>query len=380
MTLASLLEESARRCPRRLAVLCGKRRHTYRELNALANQLASFFIKNEALEKGSKIAILHENSPDFLICLFAIFKAGMTAVPVNVFLKSSEISYILNNSEVRLLITSTKFLTGLKEIEKKSDALKSIIITDKKTEGCLFLEDILDKKCANNPKQDISEKDLALISYTSSTTGFPKGAMLTHKNLTTDTSSCLKAIKVKRNDAILMLLPAFHSFTLTVCVFLPVMTQARIVIVESIKRIDMVMKALLFCRVTIIVGIPQLYKVFKDIKLPFIFSLLSIFSPLRLAISGAAALDKNVAAAFSKKFKIKLLEGYGLTEASPVVSINPVNGLNKVGSVGLALPGVAVKVVDEEENELPPNQVGELIVKGLNVMRGYYNMPEETAD
>lgn len=379
MNLGFLLEEASRKFPHKCAAISGKRKITYKDLNKLANQLTSFLIKKKDLKKGSRVAILHENSIDYLICLFAAVKAAMISVPLNIFFKPDEINYVLNDCEVELLITSSNFSSLLKKIEKKSDTVKDVIITDKKIEGYLFFNYILDNKCHHNLNYVADESEVALISYTSSTTGWPKGVMLSHKNITSNVISCFKAIKVRHNDCFLLILPMFHSFTLTTCIFLPVMCGSRVVIFQSVKVIQKILKEIIFNRISIIIGIPQMFRVLKDINPPKIFSLLLFLSPLRLAVSGADALDKEVALEFMRKYRIKLLEGYGLTEAGPVVSINPINGLNKIDSVGLPLPDIEVKIVDMEENELAPNEVGELIVKGSNIMKGYYNMPEDTS-
>ncbi len=380
MNLASILEKSAKNHPFKRSVISGKSKISYAQLNLLANQLASFFIKHKNLKKQSKIAILHENSINYLVALFAIAKAGMISVPLNTFLKPSAFIYILNGCEVELLISSSKFQDSLGELKKRTDSLRDIVITDEKIESFLYLEDILDKECKNNLNEVTDETEVALISYTSSTTGSPKGVMLSHKNLISNINSCLKAIEVKSKDCFLMLLPMFHSFTLTASVFLPIKAGARLIILQSMKPVRRIIKTVIFNRITILVGIPQLFRILNYIKLPKIYSILSFLNPLRLAISGAAPLDKKIASEFMEKYKIKLLEGYGLAEASPVVSINPVDKDSKLGSVGLPLPGIEVKVIDVEESELPPNEVGELIVRGPNVMKGYYNMPYETAE
>ena len=380
MNLASILEETARSHPLRHSIVSDKIRLSYRRLNLLSNQLASYFVKEVHLKEQGKIAILHENSINYLIVLFAIAKAGMVSVPINTFLKREEIIYILDDCQAEVLVISSNYKDILEEVKKRNTTIKQIIITDKKIEGYLFLDDLMDRDCSHNINEIRDENNIALISYTSSTTGSPKGVMLTHKNIISNVNSCLKAIEIRSKDCFLLLLPMFHSFTLTVSVFLPVASGSRLIILSSIKPVKRIIKSIIFGRVTILIGIPQVFRIFAHIRLPRIYSILSFLNPLRLAVSGADALDKDDAVEFMKKYRIKLLEGYGLTEASPVVSINPINGENRLGSVGLPLPGVEVKVVDEEENELPPGQIGELIVKGPNVMIGYYRREYETKE
>lgn len=377
MNLASLLEESAKKHPYKIISFSDSRNLTYRQLNSRANQFAAYLKEKNNGDTRKRIAILLHNSDFYLIALFAAAKANMISVPVNSFLKADEVSYILNDSEVDILLSSSDFLPLIEDIKEKADTIDEIIITDKKIEGCLYFRDLLKHQPASNLADDIKETELALFSYTSSTTGSPKAAMLTHKNIISNVISCSKVIKVGPGDRFLLALPLFHTFTLTVCAFLPVYSGAAVVMVDSIKPFSRLIKRVILKRVSILVGIPQFYRVMNQVKLPWYLSLFLKINPLRLAVSGAAPLDRNDAAEFEKKYKVKLREGYGLTEASPVVSINPPDGVNKPGSVGLPLPDIEVKVVDVEENELPPDEVGELIIRGPNVMRGYYNMPEE---
>ncbi len=379
MNLAVILEDSAKKYPLKYAAIEGKTKISYRKLNDLSNQLASYLLSDLNLPKGSHIAILHENSINYLVVFFAIFKAGMIVVPINVFLKPVEISYILNDCEVSILITCGKFLPLMKHIRQKVDRLSEIILTDVEVENFKYLREVIKGHSTKNHNIKLGISNVAVISYTSSTTGSPKGAMLTHSNLLSNAQASLRTINIGPKDCVLLAFPAFHSFMMTVCIIVPVMASSRIVILDSVHPIGRFIKTILFKRVTLLVGIPQVFKVFATIKMTTFMRIIFKFNSLKLTISGSAPLDKNVAVCFENRFNIKLREGYGLTEASPVVSMSPIKGLNKVGSVGKALPDIEVKVVDEEEVEVPVNHVGELIVKGPNVMRGYYNMPEETA-
>jgi long-chain acyl-CoA synthetase len=380
MNLATILEDSAKKYPFRCAATEGRKQVSYAKLNALANQLACYLAAELNMKRGSRVGILHENSIDYLIVFFAIFKAGLIAVPINVFLKPDEITYVLNDCEVTTLITSAKFESYLERILQKADTLTETIITNKEISGFKYMPSVIKKQSHKNRETSLNESDVAVISYTSSTTGSPKGAMLTHGNLLSNGRVSMQTIEINPRDSILLAFPAFHSFMMTVCIILPVMASCRIVILDSVRPIHRFIKTILFKRITLLIGIPQVFKVFTAIKMTPFMHFIFKFNSIKLAISGSAPLDKNVAVAFEKRFNIRLREGYGLTEASPVVSMNPPKGLNKIGSVGKALDDIKVKVVNEEEIELPVNQVGELIVKGPNVMRGYYNMPEDTAE
>jgi len=383
MDLVRLLEESAKKFSWRNCLISGGGVYSFRSLNRKANQLSFGLKERLSLKKGEKVAILLNNCPEFIITLFAILKAGAVCVPLNVFLSFNELKHILKDSRSRLLISSSDFLQILQKLsgEKQKETegllnLENIILTDKEDDKFLYWNQIIVKNRIKDSSFDINPQDLALLIYTSGTTGFPKGAMLSHQNLCSNVLSSVRALEISPQDRFLLILPMFHSFALMVCILIPLYAGARIIIVKSVRPFRKVLRSILLNRVTIIVGIPQLFDILQGLSLP---AILQVFLRIRICISGAAPLSLETLRAFKEKFKrIPLLEGYGLTEASPVVSLNPLQGIQKPGSIGLPLPGVEVKVVREDESEAAYGEVGELIVKGPNVMMGYFNRPQET--
>ncbi|MDD5584592.1 MAG: AMP-binding protein, partial [Candidatus Omnitrophica bacterium] len=220
----------------------------------------------------------------------------------------------------------------------------------------------------------------AEIVYTSGTTGKPKGACLSHKNLLTNITDCASIIKFSRKDRLICVLPLFHSFASTVCMLLPLYKGATIVIMRAVRPFKRIIRTIFKHRITVFVGIPSFYSILGEASFPMMSLLLARFiNPVRLCISGAAALPFEVWQKFEKRFRRPLLQGYGLTEASPVVSLNPLKGRRKPESIGLALPSVMVKIIDKEEKEVTIGEIGELLVKGPNVMSRYYDLPGETA-
>ncbi len=220
-------------------------------------------------------------------------------------------------------------------------------------------------------------KKPAAILYTSGTTGKPKGAVLTHKNLLSNADAGVKMFKVTRKDRFLLFLPMFHAFSFMVCMLLPITVGARVIILKSVKPFSRVIKAVVLGRATFFIAIPPVYNLLSMKRFPrLIFRLL----PLRICVSGAAPLPSDTLERWDKNYPVPLLEGYGLTEASPIVSCNPLDGVRKPGSVGVPLPGIEVRIISEDGAGLPPGQVGEITVRGPNVMRGYLNAPQETAD
>jgi long-chain acyl-CoA synthetase len=203
--------------------------------------------------------------------------------------------------------------------------------------------------------------------------------MLTHGNLISNAVSSAKAIKITSRDNFVCVLPLFHSFAATVCMLLPLLNGGRMTIFASPRPFKRVLRTMIKKKVTIFTGIPSIFNILKDAKVPRLLTtplISKIINPLRMCISGAAALPVDTLVRFEKKFKIPLIEGYGLTEASPVVSLNPLKGVRKPGSIGLPLPDVKIKVIDDKDKQLSTGQIGELLVMGPNVMRGYLNQPE----
>jgi long-chain acyl-CoA synthetase len=217
-----------------------------------------------------------------------------------------------------------------------------------------------------------TEADLAVLVYTSGTTGHPKGAMLTHGNLLHNVGSCRQVLEAVALDRFALLLPMFHSFMLTVCILLPLTIGGSIVLVRSLHPPKNIILEIIRHQATILPAIPQLFRALAGAPVPPELS-------LRICISGAAPLPLDTLRAFNEKYPCRLVEGYGLSEASPVVSLNPLRGVQKAGSIGVPIPGVEISVRDEAGRELPRGHVGEICVRGGNVMVGYWNQPEESA-
>ncbi len=374
MDLVDLLEQSAKRFSLHKCLICESRSYSFRSLNKKVNQLSFGLQARLGVKEGDRVAVLLQNSPEFIIALFAILKLGAVCVPLNVFLTFDELRYILKDCGAKLLISSSDFLEILDNFIQAREI--NVILTDKKMDNFLYWNEFFVKDKVEDLAFAINSQDLAVLIYTSGTTGFPKGVMLSHNNLCSNVLSSIEALKLNRRDRFLLILPMFHSFTLTVCILIPLYIGARVVIFKSLKPFRKVLRAILLNRISVIVGIPQVYDIFKNLNLPRILQLLL---RIRVCISGAAPLSLETLRSFRDKFRrITLLEGYGLTEASPVVSINPLSNSGKAGSVGLPIPGVRVKIAREDESEAACEEVGELIIKGPNVMRGYWNRPQET--
>jgi long-chain acyl-CoA synthetase len=208
----------------------------------------------------------------------------------------------------------------------------------------------------------------------------PKGVMLTHKNFIANIESSRGAIELRREDRFMCMLPMFHVYAWTTNVLLPLRLGSSTLIIESLLPFEPVMKSIWEHKVTVFCAVPPIFGALTQKIKGMKALLLRLVNPVRVCISGAAPLPAQTQRNFEATFGIPLLEGYGLTEASPTVTLNPLHGARKPGTVGLPLPGVKVKIVDDAEKEVPLGDVGEICVKGDNVMSGYYKKPQETKE
>ncbi len=360
MTLLELIHNTSQRYPSKTALIFDGKKLKYKEILTLIERFSSVIL-TLGITSGDRVALLLRNSSDYIISYFGILRIGAIAVPLNTMLAGEEVSYIIRDCGAKLVITSSDLsgiVSGIKDIR---------VLDIAEMRGRALLE--------IPPPQAHDADDTAVIIYTSGTTGFPKGAMLTHSNLISNVIACREAIEVTDKDRVLLFLPMFHSFTFTVCVLVPLSVGARIIILPSVRPFSQLIKALLLERITIFVAVPAIYNILLKRRIPWI--LLKFFN-LRLCVSGAAPLSEDILRRFEERFQIPLIEGYGLSEASPVVSVNPLKGVRKAGSVGLPLPGVSVRIVSDDGTELPAGEVGEIVVSGPNVMRGYGGNPQET--
>ena len=361
------------------AYFVGDRKITFGRMLLKVDTFARF-LEFIGVHPGDKVALYLANSLEFIIALLGAQKLGAIVVPINNFLKEEELLYILNDAEAKILVASAEFSKELQNVFYRSSVEK--IIWEGEYNGLdennIAFSEILDnleshEKIAYKPDID----DLALIIYTSGTTGKPKGAMLSFRNIFSNILGIEKLLQITPKDRFIVYLPMFHSFSLTVTVLMPLYFGSPLVIIRSIMPFSNIIKQVLLKRVTIFTGVPDVYNALSKAKLPWYFH---FFNRVKFYVSGAAALPEETLQRFRKKFKKgKLLEGYGLSECSPVVAVN-LPYKQKPLSVGPAIPGVTVKIVDEDMVELPRGEIGEIIVKGDNVMLGYWKRPEATAE
>jgi long-chain acyl-CoA synthetase len=372
-----MLIQNNNKYPKKTIIFCEDTKLTNAQLLHKVDILARH-LELGGITKGDKVALILSNSIEFIISLFAITRIGAICVPINNFLKKEEFEYILNDCEAKWLFTSNKFAKEVKSLQKTTKIEITIWCDDyKHLDSTNFnFENIINtvhEKHIHHYEPKLN--DLAVIVYTSGTTGKPKGAMLSYKNIFSNIISATMRFNFTHKDRFIVYLPMFHSFTLSIMVLLPIYTASAIVVLKSVFPFSNVLKEALLKRVTIFLGVPTVYNALLKAKIPWYFMW---FNKIRAFISGSAPLSEQAIDDFKLKFKnATLLEGYGLSECSPAVCINTLQK-QKPLSVGVPLGDYEVKIVDEDLSEVPIGEVGELIVKGDCVMQGYLNNEEAT--
>jgi long-chain acyl-CoA synthetase len=366
MNLAVAFAESVKMRPEKVAIFWGEEKFTFAGLFAQSQATGRQLMEQSGVKPGDRVALWLKNRPEFVPAFFGVLNAGAVVVPINNFLKPDEVSYILQDAGIDLLITDAELGTHFPALATARPTLKVLKVEEFEQRTSNI------QRPRSNTQRPPTEANLAVIIYTSGTTGRPKGAMLSHGNLLHNVESCRIVLETVELDRFAVLLPLFHSYMLTVGMLLPLLVGGSMVLVKSLNQPHNILKEICQRQATILPAIPQFYRTLAHAAIPGAF-------PFRLCISGAAPLPVQVLKDFEAKFKVPLIEGYGLSEASPVVTKNPLRGVRKPGSIGLPVPHVEVSVQDDAGRMLGPNENGEICVRGGNVMLGYWNKPEETA-
>ncbi len=367
------LRKSAEKYPNRNAITFENKNITYSELDSQVECVASNLIHN-GIKKGDRVALILGNCPEFVIAYYGILRAGGAVVPVNPIFTKNEISYILSNSQAKAVISNSSMEAIIESLKVECKQIEKQYYIGSNKAGFIW-EQLITGKSNDNEFPLTIEEDLAVILYTSGTTGRPKGAMLSHGNMASNADSVLKLVEFNEDDCILAALPMFHVFSMTVCINTPILSGANIVIVQRFSPIE-VIDTIFSKKVTLFPGVPTMYSFLLQLK----EHSAEHFGSIRLCLSGGASMPVELLQRFEEKYKTIILEGFGLSETAPVTAFNPLKGIRKVGSVGVDIPGVINKVVDKYGNEVPRGEIGELIVKGPNVMIGYLGMPEATSN
>jgi long-chain acyl-CoA synthetase len=392
MLLRDIIAQGARDYPQNVALIFRDQSTNYAELKVAVERLAAGLL-SLGIQADDRVALLLPNCTPFVYGYYAAAQIGAVVVPANPLLKPAELEYIWRDADVRLVITAPPLLPGVQAARQNLPNLRHVISISPREEmpdpaladsipGFLTLPELMRRGAetlaapegaALNPP--IDENSCAVIIYTSGTTGHPKGAMLSHRNLTCNVEQVRAALHFTPEDRFITILPLFHSFAGTVCMNTALGGGCTSVLLENFQP-GRVLETIEKHRITIFAGIPTMFNVLLQFTPEREYDL----SSLRLFVSGGAPLAAATLAALEARFGVPVLEGDGPTECSPVTSVNPTDGPRKVGSVGPPLPGVEIAIFDDSDNPLPVGEVGEIVVRGDNVMLGYLNQPEATAE
>jgi len=340
---------------------------TYGQLDKMVLGYASY-LKKLGVKTGDRVILSCLNSPEFIYSYMGTVKNGGIIVPINLLLTMEEIAYMAKDSEAKFMIIHPVILQKAK-------------ITKESIQNALGIKVIVLDEELHNSISEIScdefvdfsdENAISTFLYTSGTTGKQKAAMLTHKNLVFNAEQCYLGLTARPDDIYMCVLPMFHVFAFTSCILMPLWSGATVTILESFQPKE-VIESLQKDEITVFMGVPAMYVVLLEAGKKNI-----TFPKLRFAVSGGAALPVEIFRQAKEIMKLPVVEGYGLTEASPAVCFNPPFGVQKEGSIGLPIPYAECKIVDENDIELPAGEVGELAVRGENVMMGYFKQEEET--
>ena len=359
------------------AIVFGERTLDFATFSELSDRAAAG-LHEQGVRKGDRVGLYCVNSDVFAIAYIGIVKAGATVIPINTLLNPREVAYILKDAGAKGLIYHDLFSDAVTALRADVKDL-SLLICIGESHGPasdIAWTDIITSTAAMPEIPFEPAEDVVVIIYTSGTTGHPKGAMLTHQNLISNTCSIKAALQLEPGiDTILVVLPMFHAFAATVGMLFPLLHGCTIV---PLPRFDpeQVANTIAASHATIFMGVPSMFNVLLRLRDEFVPK----FSSLKFAVSGGAAMPVEIMAQFEKRFGKLIYEGDGPTECAPVTCVNPICGQRKPGSVGLPVPGVAMKIMDESGHELPHDQIGEICVKGPNVMKGYWNLPQQTQE
>jgi long-chain acyl-CoA synthetase len=398
------LAESARKYPGATATIIQNAKLTYAELDSLADRFAAA-LQGLGVKKGDRVAIYTANCPQFVISYYGAFRAGAIVVAFNPLYAAPEVEHQLIDSGAEVMICMSRFYPNVKSVRART-SLRHVIVTNikeyfpplikvlftlaKEKHGgdrqdisgdanTHWFQDLLAKAPAKPQPVQVLPEDTAVLLYTGGTTGVPKGAELRHSNMMADAVMCRHWLHdtQEAKEVILTTLPLYHSYGMTTCMNFAVYTAGAMLLIPNPRDYLDIMKNINKHHPTLFPGVPTMYVAFNNFPDIAKYNVKSI----RACLSGAAGLPAEVQTKFQELTGARLVEGFGLSESSPVTHANPIYGKNKIGTIGVPWPDTEAKIVDIDTGltEMPVGEKGELIIRGPQVMKGYWNMPKETA-
>jgi len=403
-TMPAALEETARKYPDHTALIFKDTKLTFREYNAAVDRFAAA-LQGLGVKKGDRVAVHLLNCPQFPIAYYAVLRIGGIVVPCNPVYTAREMRHQLKDSGAEVIVTLSLMYPIVKQIRAETE-LRHVIVANIKTylppllrvlftllkekkgghrvdisgdANTYWFTDLLAKGPAKPQPVELSWDDTAVLMYTGGTTGVSKGAQLTHQNILINAQQCKVWISAgEAEDISLTALPLYHSFAMTTCMNMDTLIGAAMLLIPDPRDLEDVLKNITKHKPTFYPGVPAMYVAINNYPDLSKYDVGSI----KACVSGAAGLPVEVQKRFQELTGAKLVEGYGLSEATPVTHANPIYGDNRVGTIGLPWPDTEAKIVDIETGEqvLGVGEAGELCIRGPQVMKGYWNMPEETAN
>ena len=358
LVLGMLLERSARIFPHNVALIYNDREITYQELYYRACVMTEK-IKAAGVKPRDRVLLFFENSLEFYIGYFGIVQAGAVIAPLNTFLHETELAHIINDAQPTCVVAASNH----SELFKKN-APNVPVLTEQDMDTTSPVVD------ASFTCYELEYTEMAALLYTSGTTGMPKGVMLSSKNIITNVMQGLARLQLRESERLFGVLPLFHSFSQNTCVWAAFFAGCSVIVVPKIDRRSIL--AALQHNPTIMLGVPAFYGLLCMFKT-------APFSRVKYFVSGGDALPDKIRAAFALVYRRKLCNGYGLTEATPMVSVDLEDVTEPTSNIGRPFFGIDVAIVAEDGTHMPHGSIGHLIIKGDNVMMGYYNAPDATA-
>lgn len=374
-TIGYGFREVAQRCAGNACILHGLQCWTFGDVDRASDDLAAGLVAS-GIECGDRVALLCSNGAAFVGAYLGIVKAGAAVVPLNLRLHPKELAFILSDAGVKAMLCADELL-GL----ARHAAIEALEVPIRATLGGASAGDEMTVQGLAQPGGALcvaspDAEDLAAILYTSGTTGRPKGAMLTHGNLVANAQAVADALAYRDGeDRVLVVLPIFHAFAATVGVLAPLLRGCACIPVARFEP-GLVSEAVAVHEATVFLGVPSMYQLLLRAG----EALRGKWMSVRCCVSGGAAMPTALLQSFEERFGIPILEGDGPTECSPVTCVNPLDGARKLGSVGLPLRGVEMTIRNSSGAALPVGELGEVCVRGPNVMKGYWRLPEATSE
>jgi long-chain acyl-CoA synthetase len=367
MNLASILTESAERDGQHAAIKLDDLELTYDQLNGASAHIAGLLAAH-GVSAGDRVGIMLPNVPYFPVCYYGVLRAGCVVVPMNVLLKKREVEFYLRDSGAKLVFAWHEFAEDA-EAGAADAGAECVLVKPGEFEQTVDEADPVTKLA------DVDDSDTAVILYTSGTTGTPKGAELTHSNLLKNCQVALGLFGLGAEAVVLGALPLFHSFGQTCGMNATIVGGATLSLIprfDPSKALEIIQRD----RVTVFEGVPTMYNAMLHAPDRDKYDT----STLEFCASGGAAMPVELMRGFEEAFGAKVLEGYGLSETSPVASFNHPDKERKPGSIGTPVDGVEMKVFDDDDNEVPDGDVGEIVIRGHNVMKGYWQRDDATQE